>query len=130
MQAQIMQDVQRMQANAQAPVLPAMTFSSTDPDVSFHRIMQGALGHVDQFQQVAEQQQTAIDMGKSDDLAGAMIASQQAAKVSQVIFTLLDRLPKRRMSTRSRMACMTEPAPRNIPALKKPWVTRWKIANM
>lgn len=79
MQAQIMQDVQRMQANAQAPVLPAMTFSSTDPDVSFHRIMQGALGHVDQFQQVAEQQQTAIDMGKSDDLAGAMIASQQAS---------------------------------------------------
>ena len=34
MQAQIMQDVQRMQANAQAPVLPAMTFSSTNPDVS------------------------------------------------------------------------------------------------
>ncbi|MCM4320728.1 flagellar hook-basal body protein FliE, partial [Escherichia coli] len=61
MQAQIMQDVQRMQANAQAPVLPAMTFSSTDPDVSFHRTMQGALGHVDQFQQVAEPQQTAID---------------------------------------------------------------------
>ena len=47
MQAQIMQDVQRMQANAQAPVLPAMTFSSTDPDVSFNRIMSGALGHVD-----------------------------------------------------------------------------------
>lgn len=64
MQAQIMQDVQRMQANAQASVLPAMTFSSTDPDVSFNRIMSGALGHVDQFQQVAEQQQTAIDTGK------------------------------------------------------------------
>lgn len=79
MQAQIMQDVQRMQANAQAPVLPAMTFSSTDPDVSFNRIMSGALGHVDQFQQVAEQQQTAVDTGKSDDLAGAMIASQQAS---------------------------------------------------
>lgn len=82
MQAQIMQDVQRMQANAQAPVLPAMTFSSTDPDVSFHRIMQGALGHVDQFQQVAEQQQTAIDMGKSDDLAGAMIASSRRRSLS------------------------------------------------
>ncbi|GHM17323.1 hypothetical protein ECZU43_13810 [Escherichia coli] len=64
MQAQIMQDVQRMQANAQAPVLPSMTFSSTDPDVSFNRIMYGALGHVDQFQQVAEQQQTAVDTGK------------------------------------------------------------------
>ena len=73
MQAQIMQDVQRMQANAQAPVLPAMTFSSTDPDVSFNRIMYGALGHVDQLQQ------TAVDTGKSDDLAGAMIASQQAS---------------------------------------------------
>lgn len=67
MQAQIMQDVQRMQANACAPVLPSMTFSSTDPDVSFNRIMYGALGHVDQFQQVAEQQQTAVDTGKSDD---------------------------------------------------------------
>ncbi|EOU4269973.1 flagellar hook-basal body complex protein FliE [Escherichia coli] len=53
MQAQIMQDVQRMQANAQAPVLPSMTFSSTDPDVSFNRIMYGALGHVDQFQQAS-----------------------------------------------------------------------------
>ncbi|GHK46892.1 hypothetical protein ECZU08_24880 [Escherichia coli] len=62
-----------------APVLPSMTFSSTDPDVSFNRIMYGALGHVDQFQQVAEQQQTAVDTGKSDDLAGAMIASQQAS---------------------------------------------------
>ena len=79
MQAQIMQDVQRMQANAQAPELPAMTFSSPDPDVSFTRIMSGAFSHVDQFQQVAEQQQTAVDMGKSDDLAGAMIASQQAS---------------------------------------------------
>ncbi|TIY94117.1 flagellar hook-basal body protein FliE [Escherichia coli] len=79
MQAQIMQDVQRMQANAPEPVRPAMNFSYNNTDVSFHRIMQGALGHVDQFQQVAEQQQTAIDMGKSDDLAGAMIASQQAS---------------------------------------------------
>ncbi|MXD28312.1 flagellar hook-basal body protein FliE, partial [Escherichia coli] len=71
-QAQNLQPFLTTPANAQAPVRPAMTFSSTDPDVSFHRIMQGALGHVDQFQQVAEQQQTAIDMGKSDDLAGAM----------------------------------------------------------
>ncbi|STE77049.1 lateral flagellar basal body component protein (FliE-like) [Escherichia coli] len=80
MQAQIMQDVQRMQANAPGAGAarhdlqfhPILTFS-------FNRIMSGALGHVDQFQQVAEQQQTAVDTGKSDDLAGAMIASQQAS---------------------------------------------------
>ena len=33
----------------------------------------------DLCRQVAEQQQTAVDTGKSDDLAGAMIASQQAS---------------------------------------------------
>lgn len=63
MQAQIMQDAADA-GQRPAPVLPAMTFSSTDPDVSFNRIMSGALGHVDQFQQVAEQQQTAVDTGK------------------------------------------------------------------
>ena len=39
------------------------------------------------------------------------------------------RAPNRLMSTWSFIACMTEPAPRNIPALKKPWVSRWKIAK-
>ena len=39
------------------------------------------------------------------------------------------RPPKRRMLTWSPMACMTEPAPRKSWALKKPWVSRWKIAN-
>ena len=33
------------------------------------------------------------------------------------------------MFTSSFMACMTDPAPRNRPALKKPWVSRCMIAN-
>jgi hypothetical protein len=33
------------------------------------------------------------------------------------------------MFTSSSMPCITEPAPRNMFALKKPWVSRWKIAN-
>jgi len=37
--------------------------------------------------------------------------------------------PKCRMSVSSFMACITEPAPKNMLALKKPWVNRWKIAN-
>ena len=58
-----------------------------------------------------------------------MMASQPKAKLAQVIFMIPDRPPNRRMSTWSFMACMTDPAPRNIPALKKPWVSRWKIAK-
>ncbi len=36
--------------------------------------------------------------------------------------------PNRRMSTWSFMPCMTEPAERNMQALKKPWVSRCRIA--
>lgn len=80
MQTQMMQDMQQMKAVAQAPVLSPMQVNHqlASSPVSFDRVMQGALNHVDRFQQVAEQKQTAIEMGKSDDLVGAMIASQQA----------------------------------------------------
>src|SRR5690348_4619933 len=37
--------------------------------------------------------------------------------------------PNRRMSTSSFMACLTDPAPRNMFALKKPWAIRCAIAN-
>ncbi|MDN8598436.1 flagellar hook-basal body complex protein FliE [Citrobacter sp. S2-9] len=84
MQANLVQDMQQMKAVAQAPVLPSIQVTDVGAQpatskVSFGQILQGALNHVDQFQQVAEQKQTAIDMGKSDDLAGAMIAGQQAS---------------------------------------------------
>ncbi|WP_044184178.1 flagellar hook-basal body complex protein FliE [Phytobacter massiliensis] len=84
MQAQMLREMQQMQAVAHAPVLSPMQINAAGDTqaasaVSFDRVLQGALSHVDQFQQVAEQKQTAVDMGKSDDLAGAMIASQQAA---------------------------------------------------
>lgn len=81
MQTQMMQDMQQMKAVAQAPILSPMQVNDqlASSPVSFDHIMQGALNHVDRFQQVAEQKQTAIEMGKSDDLAGAMIASQQAS---------------------------------------------------
>ena len=57
------------------------------------------------------------------------MASQPQPKVTQVIFMAPETLPNRRMSTESSMPCMTDPAPRNIPALKKPWVSRCRIAN-
>lgn len=84
MQTQMMQDMLQMKSIAQAPVLSPMQINTVGAQpasspVSFGQILQGALNHVDQFQQVAEQKQTDIDMGKSDDLAGTMIASQQAS---------------------------------------------------
>ncbi|MFQ0832786.1 flagellar hook-basal body complex protein FliE [Citrobacter gillenii] len=84
MQTQMMQDMQQMKEVAQSPILSPMQINrvgaqSASSQVSFGQIMQGALNHVDKYQQVAEQQQTAVEMGKSDDLAGAMIASQQAS---------------------------------------------------
>ena len=58
-----------------------------------------------------------------------MIASQPHPNVMYVIFMYRARPPKWRMFTWSSMPCITDPAPRNMPALKKPCVTRWKIAN-
>lgn len=84
MQANLMQEMLQMKAVAHAPVLPSIQVTDVGmqpavSQVSFDQVFKGALNHVDQYQQVAEQKQTAIDMGKSDDLAGAMIAGQQAS---------------------------------------------------
>ena len=51
------------------------------------------------------------------------------AVVAVVIGMYLASPPNLRMLTWSPMPCITEPAPRNSPALKKPWVSRWKIAK-
>src|SRR5690625_4864030 len=57
------------------------------------------------------------------------IASQPSAKVTQVMRMTVRSAPNWRMFTSSFIPCITAPAPRNRPALKKPWVMRWKIAN-
>src|SRR5674536_253330 len=49
------------------------------------------------------------------------------AKVQKVIGMTVRSPPYRRMSTVSFMPCMTEPAPRNMVALKKPWVSRCRM---
>jgi len=66
---------------------------------------------------------------KPDSPGKPMMASHPTPNVTAVIRMTVKRPPNRRMSTWSFIACMTEPAPRNIPALKKPWVSRWAIAN-
>lgn len=80
MQTQMMQDMQQMKAVAQAPVLSPMQVNAQQASspVSFDRVMQGALNHVDRFQQVAEQNKRPLRWGKATT-GGAMIASQQAS---------------------------------------------------
>ena len=56
------------------------------------------------------------------------IASQPTMNVAAVTGMSLRSRPMRRMSCSSCMPWMTEPDPRNSSALKKAWVTMWKMA--
>jgi len=79
------QEMNGMRRLAAASPLSAQTFGSSAlngdalSDVSFHRVMQDALERVDSLQQAASDQQNAVSSGQSDDLIGAMLASQQAS---------------------------------------------------
>lgn len=79
----LMQQMDRMKMLASAPIQQAQPFDAVSTgvtsDVSFQQVMLDALHHVDELQQFANDKQNAVDSGKSDDLVGAMLASQQAA---------------------------------------------------
>jgi hypothetical protein len=57
------------------------------------------------------------------------MASHPMMKVAAVIGMYLRRPPMRVMSCSSWRPWMTEPDPRNSSALKKAWVTMWKMAG-
>ena len=78
------QEISEMRRLATASPLSAQTISSAPggeslSGVSFHQVMRNALEHVDSLQQAASIRQNAVSSGESDDLAGAMLASQQAS---------------------------------------------------
>ncbi|WP_428773751.1 flagellar hook-basal body complex protein FliE [Vibrio sp.] len=52
---------------------------SLNPPLSFASSMQQVLDSVNQHQAIASQKVTAVETGQSDDLVGAMIASQKAS---------------------------------------------------
>ena len=58
-----------------------------------------------------------------------MMARYARPKVTEVIGITRASPPYRRMFTSSFMPCMTDPAPRNRPALKNPWASSSAIAN-
>lgn len=83
-ESQLTQEMGRMKTLAESPVSPASPLdtplaSKASDDVSFSKVMNSALERVDDSQRAALESQTAVEMGQSDDLAGAMIASQQAS---------------------------------------------------
>jgi flagellar hook-basal body complex protein FliE len=66
---------------AVAPAIDAGQLSQghATGDFSFAQTMKDALASVDQDQRVAGDKMAAVDAGKSDDLVGAMLSSQQAS---------------------------------------------------
>ncbi len=56
------------------------------------------------------------------------MASQPTMNVAAVIGMSFRRPPMRRMSCSSCIPWITEPEPRKSRALKKAWVTMWKMA--
>lgn len=78
------QEMSGMRRLATASPLSVQTISSAPGNgslsgVSFHQVMRNALAHVDGLQQAASARQNAVSSGESDDLVGAMLASQQAS---------------------------------------------------
>lgn len=53
--------------------------SSADGDDSFSGVMQQTIRSINNQQNVASKMMSAVDSGQSDDLVGAMVASQKAS---------------------------------------------------
>lgn len=64
-----------------ASIAPAANnFGGTDPaNFSFAQSMKDAVGKVNEGDRLAAQKMSDVDSGKSDDLVGAMLASQEAS---------------------------------------------------
>src|SRR6266571_4257721 len=64
---------------ADGAVAPAAQLGGDSAGFSFADSMKEAIGKVNQQDQQASQRMAEVDSGKSDDLVGAMLASQEAS---------------------------------------------------
>lgn len=60
-------------------VLPAMQIASGEPTQGFGDILKAAVRGADDKERIAGDKMAAVDSGKSDDLVGAMLSSQEAS---------------------------------------------------
>lgn len=70
---------QEASAFADMPVAPAFNGPGVNPAVSFADSLREAVHAVDAKSRVASDKMTAVETGRSDDLVGAMLASQEAS---------------------------------------------------
>lgn len=61
------------------PISPQPMTDRSVTSPTFGRVMDQVLGSVNNIQREADKERTAIEMGTSDDLVGAMLASQKAS---------------------------------------------------
>lgn len=87
-----MQQTQALAGGA-APNIAAASgqFSSAQP-VSFSQVFHRAINNVDALQHGAAARQKAVEMGQSDDLAGAMIESQKASVAFSAMMQVRNKL--------------------------------------
>lgn len=74
------------------PVLPPDSAFSAAAPLSFSQALNGAINNVDALQHSASAKQQAIEMGQSDDLAGAMIESQKASVAFSAMMQVRNKL--------------------------------------
>lgn len=81
--------MQAMQAQVQPPefIVSAnpLDQQALNAPLSFSQAMTNVLDTVNQHQSAASQKMTAVETGQSDDLVGAMVASQKAAYRSTLL---------------------------------------------
>ena len=78
--------------NTSQTIAPANGAFTRMDSVSFSHVLDNAINNVDALQHSASAKQTAIDMGQSDDLAGAMIESQKASVAFSAMMQVRNKL--------------------------------------
>lgn len=73
-------------------VQPASSAFAASEPLSFGQVLNNAIDNVDAIQHSAGAKQKAIDMGQSDDLAGAMIESQKASVAFSAMMQVRNKL--------------------------------------
>lgn len=78
--------------DAQAAIQPASTAFAATERLSFGQVLNNVIDNVDAVQHSAGATQKAIEMGQSDDLAGAMIESQKASVAFSAMMQVRNKL--------------------------------------
>ncbi|MFC0250591.1 flagellar hook-basal body complex protein FliE [Massilia consociata] len=77
--AALTNEANRLAITPAADLAAQGAFNNSQGGFSFMQSMKDAIASVDQEDRAAGERMAAVDAGKSDDLVGAMLASQQAS---------------------------------------------------